>query len=224
MSAQADLSELVSNASEWEAELAQLGAGLATSVETSADVLAEVRTWIQRIDGNSTSPPDDVDPYFLIALGSAALHAERALATEDPDRRDALRVSLEQWRQVFRDIAEAAPVDESQPIRDVARWILDALDVPIVEIAALVGVSPRSYQRWANGESAPRPEEERRVRLIAHVALNLRHVLTGPGVVQWFMQPREDLKERRPSDLLEGVSDAPRLLMLATSARSMRAT
>jgi transcriptional regulator with XRE-family HTH domain len=224
MSAIIERSVLVGRAQELEAELSDASAALAPSSRTPKDLVARVKGWIKLVEDNAMPPPVDIDLYFLLALQSAALRAQDALSKTDPERRHALRICLEQWRQVFRDIAEGDPISEERKANELSAWILTTLGVPMGQIASLVGVSPRSYQRWVSSESSPRPDEERRLRLIAHVASNLRHMMTGPGVVQWFAQPRRELKGRRPLDLLDDPSDAPRLIMMAASARSIRGT
>jgi len=54
--------------------------------------------------------------------------------------------------------------------------------------------------------------------VVARIVNQLRHSLTGPGVVEWFEHPRADLEGLSPAEILD---DADRLdLLLAAAAAS----
>jgi hypothetical protein len=87
-------------------------------------------------------------------------------------------------------------------------------------VASLLGISPRQLQRWLSPDGpAPEGADAARVRMVAQVANQLRHVFTGPGVVRWFHRPHPRLG-RPPRDLLDDPLEIPTLLDLAVSARS----
>jgi len=166
------------------------------------------------------------DPYLLLALQKALLSSLRALEHPDPvlARRE-LRLRLEQLRQVYRDLADARPIYEDRPPKQLVRWLGEVLDVPQARVAQLLNVSPRTLQRWVSesDESAPGGEEARRVRIVANLVSHLRHALTGAGVLDWFQAPHPMAQGRAPRELLDDADALPVLTSLAASTRSSTA-
>jgi hypothetical protein len=196
----------------------------------SAEVPAGVRTLVRELADGMTDLDGDAiahaDPYLIVALQAAALGALRALDHDDPaEERRRLRYRLEQMRQVFRDLANGQPVAEDRPAREVARWLVGAVDVPQRRLADLLGVRERTFQRWISDAESTRPEgdDARRLRIVARIAAHLRHSLTGPGVVRWFERPRDELDGKAPAALLDDPDAVGRLLRLAGGARSSAA-
>ncbi len=164
-----------------------------------------------------------VDPYLGQALLAAALSAEKGLRHDnEAARRRQVRLALERLRQALRDILDEAPTDEDAPIQDVLGWLLSVLAAPQTEVAALLGVSPRTFQRWVAGTAPSRPSgaDEARLRAVARVVGHLRHVFTGPGVLRWFDRGHPDLGGQAPRELLADPLALPRLVRLASRARS----
>jgi uncharacterized protein (DUF2384 family) len=191
------------------------------------EVPDDLRFFVDELADQLIGLPEDaalrVDPYFLVSAQRALLGALRALDSDDLAlARRQLRIRLEQLRQVYRDIAEGEMVYEERPVKQVAAWLAEVLDVSQARLAELSGVSPRTFQRWVSESDpvGPDGEEARRLRVIARAANHLRHVLTGPGVVRWFEQPNPQIDGRRPLDLLAGADAAAQLSTLAASARS----
>jgi hypothetical protein len=85
--------------------------------------------------------------------------------------------------------------------------------------AQLLRVSLRTYQRWVSATTTPSGDEERRLRVVARFVTQLRHSLTGPGVVEWFVRPRADLDGASPADALD---DPDRLEPLVAAAAASR--
>jgi hypothetical protein len=54
---------------------------------------------------------------------------------------------------------------------------------------------------------------------VARIVNQLRHSLTGPGVVEWFEHPRADLAGAAPSAVLD---DPGKLELLITAAAASR--
>jgi putative toxin-antitoxin system antitoxin component (TIGR02293 family) len=107
----------------------------------------------------------------------------------------------------------------------VLAWLDDKLAVPQRRKADLLGVGERTYQRWVspNETAAPEGEQEHRVRVVARITSQLRHVLTGPGVADWFETPMEDLDDRKPLDVLGDPAATELVLHLAVALRSFTA-
>jgi hypothetical protein len=123
-------------------------------------------------------------------------------------------------RFLFARIAEREPIGEDRPANEVARWLEGVLpSVAQPRKARLLGVSPRTYQRWISDQSLPAGADERRLRVLARIVNQLRHSLTGPGVVDWFEQPRADLGGARPVEVLDDPGRLEPLLAAAAASR-----
>lgn len=211
------------NSAAIEQEIAKRSSRLARETEISPDLRFFVDDFADQLGELPAGVPLRVDPYFLLAAQQALIGSLRALDSDNPAwARRQMRIRLEQLRQVYRDLAEGEAVYGDRPAKQVAQWLAEVLDVSQARLAELVGVSARTFQRWISFTDAVGPEGEdaRRLRVIASAANHLRHVLTGPGVVQWFERPNAQLEGRRPRDLLEDAEGAARLATLAASTRS----
>jgi uncharacterized protein (DUF2384 family) len=167
-----------------------------------------------------------IDPYLLVALQKSLLASLRALESPEPqEARRELRIRLEQLRQVYRDLADARPIYEDRAPKELVRWLVEVLDVPQARIAEALGVSQRTFQRWASeaDDSAPAGEDARRVRIVANLVSHLRHALTGAGVIEWLTQPHPLAGGRAPRELLDDADALVTLTSLAASTRSSTA-
>jgi hypothetical protein len=193
----------------------------------SSEIPESVRLFVEGLADDVTMLPTDatlrIDPYLLVALQKSLLASVRAL--EHPDAsaaRRELRVRLEQLRQVYRDLADVRPIYEDQSANELVRWLVQTLDVPQARLAELLGVSPRTFQRWASDsdESEPAGAEARRLRIVAHLVGHLRHALTGHGALQWLEHPHPRIGGRSPRELLDDPDALQQLTRLAASTRS----
>ncbi len=196
----------------------------------SAEIPDSVRYFVDGLADDLARLPVDatlrVDPYLLVSLQSSLIAALRALENPDPAiARRELRVRLEQLRQVYRDLADARPVYEDQPVKQLVRWLAQVLDVPQARLAELFNVSARTFQRWLSeaDETAPVGEDARRVRVVANLVGHLRHALTGQGVLDWMERPHPAIGGRTPRELLQEPDALTRLTRLAAGTRSMTA-
>ena len=87
--------------------------------------------------------------------------------------------------------------------------------------AELLRVSPRTYQRWISERDSAQPssDDERRLRVVARIVNQLRHSLTGPGVVDWFEYARADLDGETPSAALDDPDKLEPLIVAAAASR-----
>jgi hypothetical protein len=203
-------------------ELAEANRRLGHERETPASVVGLVEDITDAIASGDVGEVAVVNPWLWIRLQGAALRAQATLRQDDPDRRRQLRLALEQMRFLFARIAERQPLGEDRATDDVARWLDRALaSVSQPRKAALLHVSPRTYQRWVSDREGTNPTsaDERRLRVVARIVNQLRHSLTGPGVVDWFDHPRADLEGRSPGEILD---DADRLELLLAAAAASR--
>lgn len=193
----------------------------------SPEIPDSVRFFVEGLADDLTQLPADaalrLDPYLLVALQGSLIAALRALDDPDPSSaRRELRIRLEQLRQVYRDLADARPIYEDRPAKQLVRWLAEAIDVPHARLANLFGVSPRTFQRWVSetDEGEPTGQDARRVRIVANLVAHLRHVFTGQGVLDWMERPHPEAAGKTPRELLDEPDALPRLSRLAASTRS----
>jgi hypothetical protein len=202
--------------------LAEANATLAERAETPPEVVRFVAGLAEAIAAGGERDLAAVNPWVWIAIQAAALRAQAALGKSDPERRRELRVAIEQLRFLFARLAERREIGEDRPAAEVARWLDRALPgIAQAQKAELVGVGVRTFQRWTAERGATRPggEDERRLRVVARIVNQLRHSLTGPGVVDWFAHPRADLDGQRPLDALADPTRLEALLAAAAASR-----
>jgi Homeodomain-like domain len=206
-----------------EREIAEHNLKLGSEGEIGEDLYQFVDRLADTLIHLDDETPLRLDPYFLLSAQRATMAALRALDEDDPQWvREQLRIRLEQLRQVFRDLEEGQAIYDTRPPKDVAAWLDSELDVSQVRIAALLGVSSRTFQRWVSTSetSGPDDEDARRLRVIAAAVNHLRHALSGPGVVSWFEAPSVRLDGRAPVDLLAEPDAGVLLSTLAADTRS----
>jgi len=204
-------------------ELAVKNLQLAREAEISEDLRLYLEQLADGVSALTSEAPSEVDPYLLLSAQSALIGALRALDMPDgAAARRELRTRLEQMRHVFRDIAEGGPLYKDRSTGEIARWLDAILDTSQANLAELLGVSARTFQRWISeaGPGGPQGEDARRVRVVARIANHLRHSLTGPGVVRWFARPHPQLGGARPLDVLDDPGAADLLTTLAAGTRS----
>jgi hypothetical protein len=203
-------------------ELSEANRRLALEPETPLSIVGLVEDLTDAIGGADDHALAAINPWLWIAVQGAALRAQSALREADPDRRRHLRLALEQLRFLFARIADRQPVGEDEPSDAVARWLEATLpSVSQQRKADLLGVGLRTYQRWVSERerAAPAGDDDRRLRVVARLVNQLRHSLTGPGVVDWFEHPRADLGGARPVELLDDPDRLEPLLAAAAASR-----
>lgn len=207
-------------------ELGEANQRLARESDVPSSILELISDLSDAIGEADNATVSLIDPSLWIQIQAAALRTQRA-ATLDDDReqRRAVRIGLEQVRFLFARLAERQPVAEEQPIKDVLAWLDEKLNVPQRRKADLLGIGERTYQRWISPSESAAPEanQERRVRVVARVTGQLRHVLTGAGVADWFETPMEELDDRKPLDVLGDPVATEQVLHLAVAPRSFTA-
>jgi putative toxin-antitoxin system antitoxin component (TIGR02293 family) len=211
----------------WEERVRQAGYELARSADVPSRVQEIARGVAQELRRLSRERIASVDPYLLLSLQDGAIQTLLSLDEGDPgEQRQGVRIGLERMRQALRDLADEAVVTDDRPIKEVVRWLVEVLDAPNAEVAHLLGTSPRTLQRWLSkdGRVQPHGEDAARVKFVARICNQLRHVLTGQGVIMWFESPHPELDERQPLTLLSDPEDARMLLRLAADTRVSGAT
>ncbi len=159
------------------------------------------------------------DPYLALLVHRAVLDAQAAVEAED---RDGLRIALERLSHALAALGEAEEVGDARTPKELARWLVAAVDVPQRDLAALLGVDLRRLQRWISARERTQPEgdDARRLRAVARLVGQLRHAFTSAGVVAWFDWPRRELGGATPRERLDDPLALPDLLLAAGSFRS----
>jgi hypothetical protein len=203
-------------------ELGEANRRLAREPEAPPSVIGLVENITDAISRGDEHDLAVINPWLWIRVQGAALRAQASLREDDPERRRQLRLALEQMRFLFARIAERGPIGEDESANEVARWLETTLgSVSQQQKAQLLHVGARTYQRWISDRDATKPtaEDERRLRVVARIVNQLRHSLTGPGVIEWFGHPRADLDGASPAEVLD---DADRLESLLAAAAASR--
>ncbi len=151
----------------------------------------------------------------------AALHRlARVMRAEsgDPALDDAAIDDLETVLECLLAYSEGLPVGEDRPPSEILGWTLNILHLPQVEVAAMLGVSLRTVQRWLRGQGRPGAEEAARIRRLATVVNEAQFALSSEGIVSWLFRPTAYLDGRTPLDLVRGAPpDADALLNRLTA-------
>jgi hypothetical protein len=159
------------------------------------------------------------DPYLALLVHRAVLDAQAAV---DEEARDALRIALERLSHALAALGEAEEVGDARTPKELARWLAGAVEVPQRDLAELLGVDLRRFQRWISPRERTQPEgeEARRLRALARIVGQLRHAFTPAGVIAWFDWPRPELGGATPREVLGDPVRLPDLLLAAGSMRS----
>ena len=216
----------LSRPSEAAGELHELSMQLAYHETIPPEIQADVRELTDAVDRHEGSW-QSVDPHYIEILLRATLSAQLALMEPDlPESRDRLRFALDGLASAFDAIAESRPVSDERTGKELVNWLAERTEVSQAELAKLLGVSPRQFQRWLSPAEKAGPEgaDLRRVQQIARIVNQLRFALTPAGVIDWFTWQLPDLAGERPIDLLDDPERLPVLIGIAADMRSTTAT
>ena len=203
--------------------IAALNMDLALEREITAAVAAAVDEIVGSVSDTDWQRwlriSQDLETHALTAV----IDAQRAVSRrqEGLSARNDLRSALGRLAQALTLIGEDAPVSPERSPKELARWLVTTLDAPQRELADVLGVPLRTFQRWASERDRVQPEgaDADRLRLFAAVVNQLRFSLTASGVVRWFHLTNSWLDGRRPLELLADPLTQPRLLAAAGALR-----
>ena len=192
---------------------------LAAEAHVPREIGAEVARLAAAVRATPLERWTAADPYLALLVHRAVLDARAAVEDE---ARDALRIALERLSHALAALGEAEEVGDARTPKELARWLVSAVEVPQRDLADLLGVDLRRFQRWISARERTRPEgeEARRLRALARVVGQLRHAFTPAGVVAWFDWPRPELGGATPRELLADPVRLPDLMLAAGSTRS----
>lgn len=160
----------------------------------------------------------DFDPEWLAEFRGLLLDSLRAIQNEQPlDAFDKLLLNIEAMRHLLRDAldghVEGCEEDIAEVVQQLQQWLPRASQQ---ELAGLMGISVRQYQRWGRMNSQP----PRRAQLVARLVAILRRSWTDAGVVAWFYRPRPELNEKAPVDVLDDAAYEQALLRAVRQGRA----
>lgn len=146
----------------------------------------------------------DFDPEWVAEFRGLLLDSLRAIQNEEPlDAFDKLLLNIEAMRHLLRDAldghVEGSEDDIATVVRQLQQWLPRASQS---ELAGLMGISTRQYQRWGQMRSEP----TRRAQIVARLVAILRRSWTDAGVVAWFYRARPELEGKPPVDVLDDVA------------------
>jgi hypothetical protein len=192
---------------------------LASEARVPGDVAAEVAALAAAVRATPLDRWTAADPYLALLVHRAVLDAQAAV---EDSARDGLRIALERLSHALAALGEAEEVGDGRTPKELARWLVTVVDVPQRDLADLLGVDLRRFQRWISTRERTQPEgeEARRLRALARVVAQLRHAFTPAGVVAWFDWARPELGGVTPRELLADPVRLPDLVLAAGSTRS----
>jgi hypothetical protein len=177
------------------------------------------RGCVARFDENL---PPTLDPEALAEIRGILLDVIRGLDKEAAERAgpldmvDGLMVSLESIRQILRDILDE-DIGKGSDAKALTEQLVEWLPgITQKQLAHLLNVSEKTFQRWRAGGGPPR----RRLEIVTRLVALLRRGWTPHGVLAWFGRPREDLDGRTPIDLLDDPAAERELMDAARFGRA----
>lgn len=203
-------------------ELHELSMRLSTFAAIPPEIQGPVREVTDAVDA-ARGRWSSIDPHYVEILLRASLSAQIALMEPAlPESRDRLRMALDGLAAAFDAIAEQEPVSDDRTGKQLVTWLAEHTEVSQVELASLLGVSPRQFQRWLSPteKAGPEGDDLRRVRVVARIVNQLRFSLTPAGVIWWFSHRLPQLGRKRPIDLLDKPDRLPDLIALANDTRA----
>jgi hypothetical protein len=205
--------------------IAELNLRLAREREISAETAAAVEEIVRSISETDAEPWLRISHELATHALRAVIDAQRAVARREEGlpARNELRSALGRLSQALGLIAEGEPVSPDRSAKEIARWLVETLRVPQREIAEVLDVPLRSFQRWASATEHAEPDQADadKLRLLAAAVNHLRFGLTDTGIIRWFGAENGWLDGVRPRDLLDEPLAQPRLVAAAHSLREM---
>lgn len=143
----------------------------------------------------------DFDSEWVAEFRGLLLDSLRVIQNEEPlDAFDKLLLNIEAMRHLLRDAldghVEGREENVATVVAQLQQWLPRASQQ---ELADLMGISTRQYQRWAQMRSQP----TRRAQMVARLIAILRRSWTDAGVVAWFHRCRPELDGKAPVDVLD---------------------
>jgi len=160
----------------------------------------------------------DFDPEWVAEFRGLLLDIVRATQTKEPlDAYDKLLLNTEAIRHLLRDAVDGhvrgGEDNVGTMVEQLTQWLPR---VSQAELAQLMGISTRQFQRWAASSAAP----SRRAQLVARLIAVLRRSWTPEGVVAWFYRARPSLNGQAPVDVLGDPAYEQALLLAVRQGRA----
>lgn len=197
----ATIDDLTNELVEWRAALTEALGDVATGLTNEAYQHRVQDTATRLVQMDDELHRADFDPEWLAEFRGLLLDSLRAMQNEEPlNAFDKLLLNNEALRHLLRDAldghVERSEEDIAAVVQQLQQW-LPRVSQP--ELADLMGISTRQYQRWGQMHTEP----TRRAQIVARLMAILRRSWTDAGVVAWFYRPRPELDDKAPVDVLD---------------------
>lgn len=212
-----NLEELLHDLGEWQRSLQDsLGDTKSLAGKGWLDLTKETLRRIAELDDELHVA--DFDPEWVAEYRGLLLDIVRATQTREPlDAYDKLLLNTEAIRHLLRDAVDGhvrgGENNVGAMVEQLTQWLPR---VSQAELAQLMGISTRQFQRWATSAAAP----TRRAQLVARLIAILRRSWTPEGVVAWFYRPRPSLNDHAPLDVLGDPAFEQELLLAVRQGRA----
>ena len=187
----AAIDDLTNELQEWHEALMEAFGDVSRGLtdEASRQRAQDTITRLVQIDGELHKA--DFDPEWVAEFRGLLLDSLRAMQQAQPlDAFDKLLLDVEAMRHLLRDALDGhvggSEEDIAAVVGQLQQWLPRASQA---ELAGLMGISTRQYQRWSQMHVQPAHHAQVVARLIAI----LRRSWTDAGVVAWFHRPRPEL-------------------------------
>ena len=161
----------LSRPAEAASELHELSMRLSAFTTIPPEIQEPVSEVTDAVDG-ARGRWSSIDPHYIEILLRATLSAQIALMEPGlPESRDRLRMALDGLAAAFDAIAEQEPVSDDRTGKELITWLAEHTEVSQADLARLLGVSPRQFQRWLSPteKAGPEVDDLRRVRGVARI-------------------------------------------------------
>lgn len=152
----------------------------------------------------SNSMPEGIEDYDVRKLLELVVELRRLLDA-DPDGCDAdgeIELTIMRTADIARRLHRRLVHEQLDDPQLAVKLILDGLaQLPVSEIARLLGVSTKTVRSWQQGK--PVHQNTTRVVLIAQIMTYIRSSLSAVGVEMWFDAERDQLSGKAPLQLIE---------------------
>jgi DNA-binding transcriptional regulator YiaG len=215
---QRTIDELNSEVQEWQKSLVAALGDVAAGVTDKAikERWGDTEERLLKLDDDLH--PADFDPEWVAEFRGILLASLRSMQAKDPlDAYDDLLLNAEAIRHLLRDAIDGHVEGSEDNIRAVLeqlqRWLPR---VSQAELAGLMGISTRQFQRWAASDAAP----NRRAQMVARIVALLHRSWTPEGVVAWFYRPRRELEGKQAIDVLDDPAYEQQLMLAVRQGRA----
>lgn len=201
------LEELRSKAEQIE-DLVALSGSPASQEDRGTPIVERRLAWhsnvVDAVLDLSNSMPEGIEDYDVRKLLELVVEL-RQLLDADPDGCDSdgeIELAIMRTADIARRLHRRLVHEQLDDPQLAVKLVLDGLaQLPVSEVARLLGVSTKTVRSWQQGK--PVRQNTTRVVLIAQIMTYIRSSLSAVGVEMWFDAERDQLGGKTPLQLIE---------------------